>query len=47
MLLTPEDTRDHPGVPREKRLDMKADDERSPDVSGSPRGNCSFSLEKG
>jgi hypothetical protein len=27
MLLTPEDTSDHPGVPREKRLDKKADEE--------------------
>ena len=27
MRLTPEDTSDHPGVPRKKRLDMKANDE--------------------
>jgi hypothetical protein len=30
MRLTLEDTSDHPGVPREKRLDMKADDEGRP-----------------
>jgi hypothetical protein len=32
MRLTPEDTSDHPGVPREKRLDRKADDEGENDL---------------
>jgi hypothetical protein len=38
MLLTPEDTSDHPGVPREKRLDIQADEEGSPAESGIPSG---------
>src|SRR6266850_1748162 len=47
MRLTLEDSSDHPGVPREKRLDMKVDEERSPGVPGSPRDNYSVSLERG